>query len=476
MMMTHSPEITRRDFVSQGMKFALGAAAFHAAPFALAQGEDKPLNFICILIDDLGWTDLGSFGSDYYKTPNIDRLASGGMKFTNAYSSCTVCSPTRASIMTGKYPARLHITDWIAGHRRPYARLRVPEFRQQLPLEEITIAEALKKKDYATAHQGKWHLGEEPYYPDRQGFDINFGGTDRGQPPSYFHPYNIHTIEGGEEGEYLTDRLADEAVDFVQQNRDHPFFLYWAHFAVHTPIQAKKELIAEYERTSNPDAPHHRADYAAMIHSLDEAVGRLLDTLEERSLLERTVIFFMSDNGGLMRVTSNQPLRAGKGSAYEGGVRTPMIVHWQGFIEPGSVCDVPVISMDFYPTVLELAGIKPEPDQVIDGVSLVPLLKQSGRLENRPLFWHYPHYHPGGATPYSAVRLGDYKLIEFLEDRRLELYNIAEDIGEQNDLSGQMREKTLELHRLLRDWRQQVNAQMPEINPDYDPEYENKSN
>ncbi|MBN2411552.1 sulfatase [candidate division KSB1 bacterium] len=436
--------------------------------FCQSNTVKKKPNFVFILIDDMGWTDLSGCGSDLYESPNIDKLFASGMKFTNAYSACTVCSPTRASILTGKYPASVNITDWIPGHARPWAKLKVPEFNQELPLSEITIAEALKPAGYAAASLGKWHLGQQNYYPEKQGFDINIGGTDRGQPPSYFSPYRIPTLNDGPEGEYLTDRLADEAGRFIEKNKDNPFFLYWAHFAVHTPIQAKQEITAIYKAKIKSDMLHTNPVYAAMIQSVDEAVGRVMKKLKDLGIAGHTVIIFMSDNGGLARVTSNVPLRAGKGSAYEGGVRTPMAICWPGVVKPQSYCHIPVCSIDFYPTILEMAGVTILSTVEIDGESLVPLLKQEGELERDTLYWHYPHYHPGGTTPYSAVRKGDYKLIEFFEDGALELYNLIEDIGETNNLAPQMTEKVNELHDMLKEWRNRTGARIPAPNPDYD--------
>ena len=434
-------------------------------------------NIVLILIDDLGWTDLGCFGSRFYRTPNIDRLASEGMRFTQAYSACTVCSPSRAAILTGKYPARLHLTDWIAGHHYPWARLKPPDWTQYLPLEERTLAEALKPRGYRSASIGKWHLAPVQngagYYPDRQGFDLNVAGTYRGQPPSYFSPYGIETLTDGPPGEYLTDREESEALAFIEAHRKEPLLIYAPHHAVHNPVQAKKDTIARYQSVADSLAPHHHAVYAAMIDHVDENVGRLRRKLRELDLDSRTVIIFTSDNGGLLNNTSNQPLRAGKGSAYEGGVRVPLIVHWPGVTRPGSACDVPVIGPDLYPTVLDMAGAAPAPGQVIDGVSLVPLLKSAGRRpaawRRQDLFWHYPHYHPGGATPYSAVRSGDWKLIEFQEHERVELYDLSHDVGESTDLASRLPQKAEELRNRLHRWREQVGAQLALPNPDYDP-------
>lgn len=437
-------------------------------PVAAVAAEGPP-NIIFILVDDLGWTDLGCFGSRFYETPHIDRLAAQGMKFTQAYSACTVCSPTRAAIMTGKYPARLHITDWIAGHVRPQAKLRVPDWTMHLPLEEWNVARALKPRDYVTASIGKWHLGNEQFFPDKQGFDLNAGGCEKGQPPSYFSPYRIPTLTDGPPGEFLSDRLTTEALKFIDQNQHRPFFVYLPHYAVHTPLMARPEVIAKYKNKVQADAPHTNAVYAGLIESVDDSVGRLLQKLDELELAERTVLIFTSDNGGLLPVTSNVPLRAGKGSAYEGGVRVPLIVKWPGVTKPGSRCETPVISVDHLPTMLEMAGLKAGTPHVLDGESLVPLLQQTGGLTRDALYWHYPHYHPGGATPYSAIRQGDLKLIEFFEDQHVELYNVSEDIGEQHDLAEKLPDQAQVLRTKLAAWRSQVGAQLPTSNPAYDP-------
>jgi arylsulfatase A-like enzyme len=457
--------LTRRDFV--GGLLLLGAAQRAGGPAARPQNAARP-NVILILSDDLGWTDLGCFGSDYYQTPNLDRLASQGMRFTQAYSACTVCSPSRAAIMTGKYPARLHLTDWIAGTLFPFAKLKPPDWRQYLPLEERTLAEALKPLGYTTQHLGKWHLGNEAYYPEKQGFDGNIGGTFRGAPPSYFSPYGIETLPDGPPGEYLTDREGNEAAKFIAANRSRPFFLYLAHHAVHNPQQAKEPITARY-RARTPGARHSKPVYASMIDSMDESVGHVMATLTELGIDNRTIVIFTSDNGGLLNNTSNSPLREGKGSAYEGGVRVPLIIRWPGQIRAGSTCNVPVFGADLYPTVLAMTGARPEPGQVIDGESIVPLCRQRGSLKRDTIFWHYPHNHPGGASPYSAIRAGDWKLIEFQEDGHAELYNIAEDIGEKNELSARFAEKARELRARLEAWRREVGAQMAVPNPDYDP-------
>ena len=349
------------------------AATGGAASGGAASGGK--LNVVFVLVDDMGWTDLGCFGSDLYQSPNIDRLAAEGMRFTQAYAACTVCSPTRAAVLTGKYPGRLRITDWIPGLPPSNPKLIVPDFVKQLPHEETTIAEVLKANGYATASIGKWHLGGEAYYPEHHGFDINIAGTHEPRPvPGYFAPYEIETISQGPEGEYITDRLGDEAAKFIMANAGRPFFLYLPHFAVHTPIQGKKKLVQMYAQRVKEGMRHTNAAYAAMIHSLDEAVGKVRQTLEEARIAERTVIILTSDNGGRIPTTSNVPLRAGKGGCYEGGVRVPLIVYWPGVTPPGSTSDEQVISVDYYPTILQMLGVTDIAGHRSDGVSIVPAL------------------------------------------------------------------------------------------------------
>lgn len=502
-----SDRFTRRGFLkSAGLSAA--AVAFSGCLKSLsvvaANRDDKKLNFVFMLIDDLGWADVGCYGSRFYETPNIDKLAAQGMRFTNAYAACPVCSPTRGSIMTGRYPARLNITDWIPGDQasrnKPYRseKLIAPDFNLQLPLNEVTIAEALKKAGYASCSVGKWHLGKEPFYPDKQGFDINIAGNDKGSPPTYFFPYMRKgrarlDLAGGKPGEYLTDRLTDEALKWLEANKDRPFFLYFPHYAVHTPIQARRELIEKYQvkakgyrRTSSADyrAERHYSVtklkqndpvYAAMVHSVDESVGRVMNKLKELGIADNTAVIFMSDNGGLSThsvrnvFTSNLPLRAGKGWLYEGGIREPMIIKWPGVVKVGSVSAEPVTSTDFYPTILEMAGLDLEPKCHVDGLSLVPLIKGSGSLNREAIYWHYPHYHSSGNRPSGAVRAGRYKLIEWYEDNSVELYDLAEDVSEKNNLAVKMPDKTEQLRQMLHKWRESVDAHMPTPNPDYDP-------
>ncbi|MBI2946110.1 MAG: sulfatase [Verrucomicrobia bacterium] len=453
------------------LRIAVAALFFFDSLYGRAASPSRP-NIILILADDLGWTDLACYGSDFYETPQIDRLAREGMRFRQAYSACTVCSPTRAALLTGQYPARLHLTDWIPGLPPENPKLLVPDWTKYLPLQEITLARVLKSAGYATASIGKWHLGNEEVYPEKHGFDLNIAGSSAPAPPSYFSPYRIATLPDGPKGEYLTDRLGDEALRFIEQHRDKPFFFYFPHFAVHTPIQAKEALVEKYRAKRRPGQKQTNAVYAAMLESLDAAVGRVRRKLEELKLADRTVVVFASDNGGRVPTTSNLPLRVGKGSCYEGGTRVPLIVHWPGVTTPGSVCDTPVISMDLYRTFLEIAGVPDAAGHAVDGGNLVSLLRQTGSLERDALFWHYPHYQHyqlGGTTPYSAIRAGDFKLIEFHDDRRVELYNLREDISEQRNLAARMPDQVEALRARLHAWRTEVGAQMPARNPHYDP-------
>jgi len=480
-------DMTRRDFLRN---LAAGSAVLAGGGLigrARARGAeiDRKLNFVIVLVDDLGWTDLACFGSKYYETPNLDRLAARGMRFTDAYAACAVCSPTRAAVMTGRYPARLGVTDWIrarfqggpmpADRKNPSGyvggrrKLLCPRNALWMESGEVTLAEALKPGGYTSCHIGKWHLGMDDWYPDKQGFDFNFGGCDYGQPPSYFDPYTnkrlkqgIPTLKPRKQGEYLTDRESDEAVGFIRKHRDKPFFLYMAHYAVHTPIQAKKDLIARYraKKATNQKNP----TYAAMVHSVDQAVGKILAALDELKLTDRTVVIFTSDNGGLLGPTHNAPLRAGKGHPYEGGIRVPLIVRWPGVVKAGAVCRAPVTSVDYFPTVLAAAGIRPPADRAIDGEDLTPLLKQTGPLKREAIFWHFPHYR-GRIEPYSIIRAGDFKLLRHWDTGRRELFNLAADIGEKKDLSHAMPAKVKELDGKLTAWLKSSGAKVPKANP-----------
>jgi arylsulfatase A-like enzyme len=461
----------------------------------------KPPNIIFLLVDDLGWRDLSCYGSEFYETPNLDRLAADGITFSDAYAACPVCSPTRASILTGKYPATVGVTDWIDwGNWVHPARGKLIDapYIDHLPLGEINLAQALKGGGYSTWHVGKWHLGGKAYYPEKHGFEVNIGGCEWGAPLNgYFSPYDIPGLENGSEGEYLTDRLTDEAIRLVENNSSKPFFLNLWFYTVHTPIQAKPEHITKFIakagemgldkidpfEVGEPFPTEHKAHlnvtrrnvqsdpvYAAMIYSLDENIGRLLEALERTGQAENTVVIFTSDNGGLATAegspTSNAPLAEGKGWMYEGGTREPLLVRWPGIIKPGT-CPIPVTSPDFYPTILEIVGLPPKPEQHIDGISLLPLLKGANSIEREAIFWHYPHYGNQGGTPGSSIRVGDYKLIHFFEDDRLELYNLRADISEDINLAGELPDLAEKLRAQLAGWRQRIEAKIPEVNQDY---------
>jgi arylsulfatase A-like enzyme len=445
--------------------------------------EASWMNVVFFLIDDLGWRDLACYGSTYYRTPNIDRLAQEGTRFTNGYAACNVCSPTRAAIMTGKYPARLLLTQWLPAGRwdRTRNQLREGRYISNLPLEEITIAEALRESGYRTAFIGKWHLGTETYYyPEHQGFDINIAGRDYGAPGSYFYPFKgswkipttgkvLHKDSplSGREGDYLVDRLAEEADRFIRQNAERPFFLFVSHYAVHTPLQGKPDKVARYEAI--PDSRRQGLPaYAAMIESVDESVGRVMDCLRQLHLDENTLVIFTSDNGGFARATSNAPLRANKGSNYEGGIRVPVIIRWPGGTGRGRVSHEPIVSMDFYPTILAATGLDPRPHQHVDGVSLAPILHDTGSLDRDAVYWHYPHYnqHPQ-SFPSGVIRMGDWKLVESFETGDLSLYNLALDIGETHDESGKHPSKVADLHARLKAWRDEVGADPMRANPEF---------
>jgi arylsulfatase A-like enzyme len=461
------------------MKLTLILAILILLGFPLSGRAAAPVkpNVVLILADDLGWTDLACFGSDLHETPALDQLARDGMRFTQNYSACTVCSPTRAALLTGKYPARLHVTDWIPGAMPDNPKFLVPDWTKYLPSEETTIAEVFKAAGYATAMIGKWHLakaGTHESYPEVHGFDLNIAGTDKAQPPTYHAPWRIPTLAPeGNEGEYLTDRLSDEAVKFLERSKDQPFFLYLPHFAVHLPLQGRADLTEKYQKKIRAGLNHRNAAYAAMTESLDTAVGRVRAKLAELRLTERTIVIFTSDNGGRVPTTSNLPLRFGKASAYEGGVRVPLIVSWPGVTKAGGVSDAPVITMDLFPTLVEMAGLPASAARTaVDGVSIAPLLRGSTKPTRDTMFWHYPHhqhYQLGGAMPYGAIRSGDFKLIEFFNDMRVELYNIRDDIGEARDLASAQPQRVAELRTRLHAWRQEVGAQMPTPNPRHDP-------
>lgn len=444
--------------------------------------ETRPPNIVFLFADDLGWTGLGCFGSDFYETPNLDALAQSGIKFTSAYAACTVCSPTRASVMTGKYPARLHLTDFIAGQNRPLAKMRIPDWTKRLDSSETTVAEALKSAGYRTGHVGKWHLqgrggDAKGTLPTDQGFDFS---VDK---PAGTKGYFLKPGTRSESNtNFLTDSLTDQACQFIEDSKAEPFFLYFAYHVPHTPIQGRKDLVDHFQSKLDPQAVHNNPVYAAMVASLDQSVGRVLAKLDDLGLAQDTMVVFTSDNGGLTqrygkhdRFTENLPLRRGKGSAYEGGVRVPAIVRWPGVTKAGKVCDEPIMTIDYFPTFLEIAGVEQPRAVTVDGRSLTPLFSDVHAKLDRNLYWHYPHYHAGGDGPYSAIRSGDYRLIEFHEDESVRLFDLSKDIGETIDLSRQQPEKSAQLRDDLHRWRTSVNAQMPTENPDHDPNREIRS-
>lgn len=442
----------------------------------------KP-NVVLIVIDDLGQRDLGCYSSAFYKTPHIDQMAKDGLRFTDFYAACPVCSPTRASIMTGRYPQRANITDWIPGRKDlPDQRLKRPEIRNELPLEEVTIAEALKKHGYVTALMGKWHLGGAGFEPEKQGFDVNIAGDQTGTPRSYFAPFEnkqgkMPGLEKAEEGEYLTDRLATEAEKFIEKNKDKPFFLYLPHYAVHTPLRAKQALIDKYNVKPRAGSQSNPV-YAAMVESMDEAVGRVLKKLDDLKLSDNTLVIFTSDNGGLATTeggptgaTFNAPLREGKGFLYEGGVRVACIMKWPGKIKPGTVTDEVACSIDLFDTILEVTGARAESKR--DGASLAPIFRGE-KLKERAIYWHYPHYANQGGRPGGGVRSGNYKLVEFYEDGRRELFDVKKDLSESRNLAAEKPEVVKGLAAQLDAWRKDVGAKMPTPNPDYKPNPPNK--
>ena len=433
--------------------------------------QERPPNIILMLVDDLGWADVGCYGNNFNETPNIDRLAVQGMKFTDAYAAGPVCSPTRASILSGQYQARFSLTAHIPGHWRPFEKLVEPLNAPHMPLDIITLAESLGKAGYATAHFGKWHLGPPTHFPEQQGFDRSIVTSGRHFAPRFRTTPKVEV----KPGTALTDFLTNQTIQFMEENRDQPFFIYLCHYAVHIPLEAKSGLIQKYEiKPPVPGRVNHPV-YAAMVEDVDHSLGRIMQALDRLNLANETVLVFFSDNGGLRQrfdgqgqiVTSNAPLRNEKGTLYEGGIRVPLIIRWPGVVEPNTVNHTPVISVDFYPTFLETAGAA-LPDQPLDGESLLPLLTQTGQLRRQDIHFHYPHYHH--SRPAGAIRQGRYKLIEFFDNGEVELYDLQSDLSETTNLAGRMPEKAHELRNRLKAWRQSVNAQMPKPNPKYAPD------
>jgi len=454
-------------------------------------------NIVMFFIDDLGARDLGCFGSTFYETPNLDRLAREGLLFNNAYATCPVCSPTRASMMSGKYPARVGITQFIGGHCE--ASLKDVPYLHYLPLEEKSIASSLSEGGYQTWHVGKWHLGDERFWPQHHGFDVNIGGGHQGHPNNgFFSPWKLDNLENGPEGEYLTDRLTNEAIDLIKERKDKPFYLNFSHYAVHTPIQAPSELVVKYKEKAkrlgldqiqaiipgkpNPRCPDYKwriqrriiqsdPTYAAMIENLDTNIGKLLKALDDEGLSENTMVCFTSDNGGLSTSegspTCNNPLAEGKGWNYEGGTRVCQIIRWPGVIDASRISDEIVQTCDFYPTFLEAAGLPLMPKQHVDGLSLMPVLKDEDKLNREAIFWHYPHYSNQGGWPAASLRSGKWKFIENFEDQSLELYDLEEDVSEMSNVCDDHPELVKSLHQKLQNWQKEVEALVPEENPEW---------
>ena len=462
-------------------RFLIGAIAFGALCAAAPAAAARP-NIVLILADDLGWSDLGCYGADLHETPQLDRFARTGIRFTDAYAM-SVCSPTRAALLTGKHAARLQITIWAEGSLKGPANRRLLQAasRHDLPHTETTLAKSLQAAGYLTALVGKWHLGDGDHYPETHGFDVNIGGTHWGAPHTYFWPYRgagrfaefryVPHLEFGHAGEYLTDRLTDEAIRVMDRAAGRPFFLYLAHHAPHTPIEAKPEDVAYFEKKRQPGHAHQNATYAAMVRSLDESVGRILAELEQRGLAQNTIVIFVSDNGGYigrdkgtsLAVTNNAPLRSGKGSLYEGGIRVPLIVRWPGVTPAGAVCHEPVVVMDLFHTLHRIVAADPPASG--DGFDLAALLANPAtHLQRDALFFHYPHYYET-TTPVGAIRAGDWKLLEYFEDDRVELFNLRADLSEKNNRARELPAKAAELRQQLHAWRDTVNAAMPKPNP-----------
>jgi arylsulfatase A len=468
--------MNRRRFLVAGAA-ALGSLAL---PRKVSAQARKP-NVLLILIDDLGWKDLGCYGGTLFETPVIDHLATEGLRFTQAYANCPVCSPTRAALMTGKNQARLGFTGHITAigrHRWPEkGRIIPPQDRMYLPHEEVTIAEMLKPKGYISACVGKWHLGHEGYWPQDQGFDVNIGGWTHGSPPSYYYPYedpekdwnpNIPTLPPGREGQYLTDRLTDDAIAFIKDNKDRPFFLYLTHYAVHTPLEPPDDLAEKYEKKFGGKDVGIDPAYAAMVENMDWNVGRVLDTVKALGLEDDTFVIFTSDNGGLVTSSSQAPLREGKGSVYEGGLRIPLILKWPGRIPAGTTTEQVSMSTDLFPTIDAITGTTGPKADDIDGYDLSPLWNGAHRISRGPQIWYYPHYHERAKRPGAAIRKGNYKLIETYDPVDLELYDLDADLSETTNLATQMPDKAKELLTDLHHYLNAVCEVQHTLNPAYE--------
>ncbi|MBB6328929.1 arylsulfatase A-like enzyme [Algoriphagus iocasae] len=446
----------------------------------------QDFNVLIIHVDDLGWADIEPLGSDFYETPHINRLASEGILFTNSYAAAAICSPTRAAMLTGKYPARLGITDWIrakfqgvttSGLPREYEvfedkPLKTPKIQGFLPLEEVTIAERMKGYGYETLHVGKWHLGEEGFYPTDQGFDVNIGGNDLGQPPSYFDPYlpaqprdfyEITTLKPRKEGEFLTDREGDEVVDYIRSKKEKKFFIHWAPYAVHTPIMGKPDLVEKYKQKEPGN--QRNPEYAALVESVDQNVGKVIEALDKLGLREKTLVIFTSDNGGLIwdyenPITNNYPLKSQKGYPYEGGIRVPTIVSWPGKLPMGALSESPIITMDWIPTILDFMGENPV-QEGLEGISLKPILENPSQKVDRDLFWHFPHYRLNDIVPYAIVRSGDYKLIHYFDGSQDELYNLDFDMEEKVNVISTRKAIADQLQIKLEKWLEETGARLP---------------
>ncbi|UCG57983.1 MAG: sulfatase [Phycisphaerales bacterium] len=486
-------ELNRRDFLRGFVALAAGGPVLSSSNLELRIGAKRP-SIIFVMIDDMGFRDVGFNGSEYYETPNIDRLAKEGMVFTNAYANAANCAPTRACFLTGQYSPRHGVYTVGSSARGSSSDRRLIPIANDTTLDSnhVTIAEALRPAGYISASMGKWHMGTDPDLgPIGQGFDVNVAGNSTGSPKGgYFSPYKNPQLPDGPTGEYLTDRLTDEALKFIEANKERPFFLYLTHYAVHTPIQAKPDLVAKYEQKP-PSNGQDNPIYAAMIDSVDQGIGRIADKLDELGLTDHTVVFFFSDNGGFAGATSNQPLRGFKGTFYEGGIREPMFVRWPAVVESGTACDTSVISTDFFPTILEIAGAKRPAGKILDGESVVPLLKGAKKLNREAVFWHFPAYLQGNVAgardskfrtrPVGVVRKGGWKLLQYFEEwvldggrdaidtnNAVELYDLENDISETNNLANANRAKRDELLDLLIDWQKSVGAPIPtEPNPEY---------